>query len=404
MSPEPQHARPHRMPPLAVRGPVTPLAPRLTRRGQRRARREERHAARQQATEARTARRQAADWTRAQRLYTAALTAASLATAGPAGYEIYRTSTDLARPYLSHQAWILPVACEAAYMALFGWGILLAWRKMADIPARLAGTVVIAALSFAIQVYAGRHSAGDVMVRLAIVASFFVTGLTMKAAFMRIRGGKIRPDRLGLGEWLASPARAAGLWRWKNAWAEPSAVKARQRYLVLLYVISLAQSDPRVGKRLLSWRRNLPVTLRYELSTGLLPPAIAAGEGDWQEAAQEHVEGQLSLLPPLPPDDAENDTPPRQEDDSADDTVADTADASQDDSGTPGRQPAARQRTRQPSASERARQTATVKRLLDRHGDWTLAQVAEKAGVSERTVSRIKNAPASRPKPLSAVK
>jgi DNA-binding LacI/PurR family transcriptional regulator len=45
-----------------------------------------------------------------------------------------------------------------------------------------------------------------------------------------------------------------------------------------------------------------------------------------------------------------------------------------------------------------------VKRLLERHPDWTLAEVAVKAEVSERTVSRIRNAPAERAKPLTAVR
>ena len=169
----------------------------------------------------------------------------------------------------------------------------------ADVPVRVIGSAAIATLSFAVQIDAGHGSFSAILVRVAIVASFFVAGFTMKAAFMRLRGGKVKGDRISLGEWLASPARATGLWRWKNAWGEPSTSAARQRYMVLLYVIALAQSDPRVGKRPLRWRRGLPVTLRYELSTGLLPEAFAAGEGEWRDAAWAHVSAQLSLLPPV---------------------------------------------------------------------------------------------------------
>jgi hypothetical protein len=242
-----------------------------------------------------------ARWTFWQGAFVVLLSAATLGTAGPAGFSVYQTSRDFARPYLGHEAWILPVALEAVFMVLFGWGIVLAWRKAADVPVRVLGSAAIAALSFAVQVDAANGSFSGILVRVAIVASFFVAGFTMKAAFMRLRGGKVRGDRVSLGEFLASPPRAVGLWRWKNAWAEPSADAARRRYLVLLYVIALAQSDPRVGKRLFRWRRRLPVTLRYELSTGLLPAAISAGGDGWQQAAGEHVTAQLALLDAPPP-------------------------------------------------------------------------------------------------------
>jgi hypothetical protein len=338
-----------------------------------------------------------AHWTWPQRLYAEVLATASLGTSVPAGYEIYRTSTGLARPYIGTVAWILPVACEAAYMVLFGWGVLLAWRKAADVPARLAGTAAIAVMSFVIQVYAGHKSFADIMVRLAIVASFFVTGLTMKAAFMRLRGGKIRGDRVSLGEWLASPPRAFGLWRWKNAWAEPSAARARDRYLILLYVIALAQAAvAQAGERAghprrstFRWRRRLPVTLRYELSTGLLPADISAGGEGWQDAAERHVTRQLALMDHATPDA----TAPRQ----GDAAEAAINDATPDASDTPPSPPAGRQRARQPTVAERARKDATVRRLLKDKPEWTLAAVADKAGVSERTVSRIKNAAPERP-------
>jgi hypothetical protein len=245
------------------------------------------------------ARPESKGWTFWQAAFAAVLSLATLGTAGPAGYSVYRTSYAFAYPLLGRDAWILPVACEAAFMVLFGWGVLLAWKKVADVPVRVGGELVIAAFSFAIQVWAGRSSAADVLTRLTIVASFFVAGFTMKAAFMRLRGGRVRGDRLSVGEFLASPARAAGLWRWKNAWAEPSAVAARKRYLVLLYVIALAQADPRVGSGF-RWRRNLPVTLRYELSTGLLPDGFSAGQYGWQESAAGHVREQLHLLGDAP--------------------------------------------------------------------------------------------------------
>lgn len=239
-----------------------------------------------------------------QRLFCALLGLVSACIIVPAFYEIFETATSLLRPYMHRTDWIVPVSAEVAFMALFGWGILLAWRKVADVPVRVAGMALLITGSVALQAYAGRSAFPDLIGHLVVVGAFFVVSLTVKAVTVRLRGGKTRGDRLGLGEWLASPARAAGLWRWKNAWAESSAAAARQRYLVLLYVIAvaqaaLAQEDERAGRPRRStfrWRRRLPVTLRYELSTGLLPAAIAAGAEGWQEAAEAHVWRQLSPL------------------------------------------------------------------------------------------------------------
>jgi len=121
--------------------------------------------------------------------------------------------------------------------------------------------------------------------------------LAGKSTVMSLRGGKVRADHIGAGEWVAHPVHSGRLWRWKQTWGEPSRDVAQARYMVLLYARAIAQSDARVGRGF-RWRHRLPVTLRYQLSTGLLPAAISAGQDGWQEAAGAHVSAQLSLLPP----------------------------------------------------------------------------------------------------------
>jgi hypothetical protein len=237
----------------------------------------------------------APNWTWPQRIYSVILGLVSAGIVGPGFFAIYETATRLVRPWFGADAWIVPVSAEVAFAALFGWGILLSWRKAADVGVRILFMGLIIVGSVALQAYAGRSAFPDAVAHLVVAGAFFAVTITVKAAITRLRGGKVKGDRISLGEFLASPSRAAGLWRWKNAWGEPSTSAARRRYMVLLYVIALAQADPRVGKRP-AWRRNLPVTLRYELSTGLLPDAVSAGQGGWQEAAGEHVTGQLALL------------------------------------------------------------------------------------------------------------
>jgi len=235
-------------------------------------------------------------WTVPQGLYAGLLGLISVGIAGPAFYAIFNTAVKLVRPYMHGQSWIVPACGEIAFAVLFGWGILLAWRKVPDVPIRVAGMALIVVLSVAIQVYAGRGSFPDAAAHLVIVGSFFLVTLTVKAAITSLRGGKIRSDRITLGEWIAQPRQSVALWRWMKIWGEPSRSAARNRYMVLLYARAITRAvlrDQEAGHSL-AWRRTLPPTLRYQLATGLLPPEVAGK--DWQATVAEHVRKQICLL------------------------------------------------------------------------------------------------------------
>jgi hypothetical protein len=326
-----------------------------------------------------------------------------LGIAAAAFFMLFITVYALLYPVMGWYAAIVPVAGEIAFAYLFLTGVYLAIRKL---PSGILRPVMMGALmagSVVLQVWAARHSVPDATGHLVVVAGFFGIMLVGKSTILSVLGGKVKADRIGLGQWLAHPVHSARLWRWQQTWGEPSRKAADARYRVLLYAITVAQADKRIG-RAPGWRRELPPTLRYELSMGALDCAIDTAQPGWQETVRGHVTAHLALLEHATPDTAADDSTPRQEHASPDASAHDTPDASQDASSTPASKTEPRQRTRQPTATERARQTATVKRLLERHPDWTLAEVAVKAEVSERTVSRIRNAPAERAKPLTAVR
>jgi hypothetical protein len=308
------------------------------------------------------------DWTPGQKWYAAGLVALGLGISVIAFRVIYQTVTALATPYMRQWPWSAVVSCEIAFVFLFGLGILLAWRKVPSPVLRGLFMGLLIAGSVILNVWAARGNVPDMVIHLVVVCAFFAVLLTGKAAFTLLRGSKVRADRIGGAEWIAHPLHSLRLQRWMATWGEPSRAIAHARYMRLLYAIAVAQSD--VGRAPFRWRRKLPVTLRYQLSTGLLPDA---GE-DWQATLAAHVRGELHPATP-----AATVTPP--------DMPAKTTVTT----------PPARQAPRRADAAERDRQRAKAKRLLSATPAPTLAEVAAKTGLSERTLSRIKNAPPERP-------
>lgn len=245
----------------------------------------------------------ASDWTPAQRFLAWTLVALGAGITVPAFAEIYLTVTHVIHPAFGAWSWTVPVSGEIAFTYLFINGVLLAMRRAPSGAFRSVLMAAIIAGSVILNVWAYLGSVPAVAGHLIIVAAFFGVLIAGKETVMTLRGGKVKADRITAGEWIAHPRHSARLWRWQQVWGETSHDDAQARFLVLLYVIAVTQAHPAIGGKA-GWRRKLPVTLRYELSMGLLPDAIADGSGDWQLAAREHVAGQLDPLRPAVPEHA----------------------------------------------------------------------------------------------------
>lgn len=303
------------IPQLPAHGDTQPLRP-LTWRQRRSVRRE---------------RREQAGWTKGRRLLAWFQVVLGFGIAALAFYLIYRATVDLLRPHMD-AAWIVPVCGEIAFTYLFAQSILMALRRAPAGVVRSAFMAVLMAGSIALQALAAHHNLPSLIGHEVVVTAFFGVLLSGKSTVLSLLGGKVRPDRIGTGEWIAHPVHSARLWRWRQGWGQCTLAQARQRYMVLLYIRDIAQADERVGRER-RWQAKLPVTLRYQLSTGLLPGHIAAGEGDWQEAATEHVRGQLELLPPVQPEGAPDDSDEGNGGGSSEDARDDTSGGSDKGSG-----------------------------------------------------------------------
>jgi hypothetical protein len=202
-------------------------------------------------------------------------------------------------------AWIVPVCGEIVFAFLFLQGILLAMRRAPGPAIRVALMGLLMTGSLILNVWYFRDSLPAAVGHAVVVTGFYGVLLAGKSTITSLYGGKVRPDRIAFGEWLAHPLRSFSLWRWMTSWGEPSRAKALERYMTLLLAITLAQADERVGRRPFAWRRKLPPPLRYQLATGTFPPnveaAAEAAEGGWQEAIAGHIAGQLALLDKVAP-------------------------------------------------------------------------------------------------------
>jgi hypothetical protein len=308
-------------------------------------------------------------WTLGQSLVAAVLVAAGLAITGIAFYVMWGTVTDVVRAYMHRQAWTVPVSGEIAFLFFYLAGVLLAWRKAPPVVARGLFMAGIVAGSVQLNVYAARGHLPDLTGHLLVTGAFFGVLVVGKMVITSLKGGKTRADRISAGEWMTHPVRSAALWWWMKAWNETSRDAALARYQKLLYARAVAQADERVGKGR-GWRRRLPVTLRFQLSTGELPWHEFTGE-DWQDKIRRHVRDLLS--PPAPPralpGAATEGTPAE----------------------SPAQSPGPRQPRRQDDVASAAKKRAKVKRILAADLSLPNADVAARAGVSERTVSRIRS-------------
>jgi Protein of unknown function (DUF2637) len=193
-------------------------------------------------------------------------------------------------------------------------------------------------------------------------------------------------DPIPLARWLVAFRRTAKLKRHMVLWGETSYSRAVSRQAVILYATAVAQADKRIGSGPL-WRRRLPVTLRWPLAEGKPPEdveraiAVSYGVETWQEPAAEWVASALRMLPASVTATAVTVHAPQGTPGQAPGTTPATA--------PEGRQPE-RQGKRQPSASDRAKANAKAQRLIVANPAMSLADVAARSGVSERTASRIK--------------
>ena len=239
--------------------------------------------------------RKATAWTRPQRFLAGVLIVLGVGITIPAFAEIYLTVTHLIRPAFGAWSWTVPVSGEIAFTYLFLNGVLLAMRRAPGGALRSMLIAVIIAGSVILNIWAYLGSVPAVVGHLIIVAAFFGVLLAGKETVMTLRGGKVRADRITASAWIAHPLHSARLWRWMATWSEPSRDVAHARYLRLLFAITIAQADDRIGSQRRRWRRNLPEILRYQIAMGELPDPPRYG--DWQEALAGHVTAQLERLP-----------------------------------------------------------------------------------------------------------
>lgn len=197
-------------------------------------------------------------------------------------------------------------------------------------------------------------------------------------------------DRIPLARWLADPPwRTIGMRRRmivNNVTSYPEACSREEARLV---GIDVARAS--LGKR---WKRDAPALLRRHLKAGTLPagvaescatatlgrsPAVGELVGAWvADALTQPARTAASVA--------------RQK--RAIEVSAALPDA------TPDRVPSSRQPARQKGATDNARKHARARRLLSASPVPTVAAVAAKTGLSERTVSRIKS---DMPRSLHAV-
>lgn len=242
-------------------------------------------------------------WTTGQALLAGFLALEGLAITVPAFAVIWLTVTHLVRPWFGSWSWTVPACTEIAFTGIYLTGLLLEWRDEPGGWLRPALLTALGSASLWLNVSAAHGIVASAVAHAVVVTTFFGFLLAAKEAVRRLRSRRGRPGRITLAEWLAHPLRSLTLWRWMAAWGERSTARAAMRYNAMLYAIALAQSDARIGHTLLLWRRRLPVTLRYQLGTGKLPPdverAIVTSYGGveiWQAPVAAWVDDQLRLL------------------------------------------------------------------------------------------------------------
>jgi len=233
------------------------------------------------------------DWPDAHRRLAKALGVLGAGIAAVTFWNIYDTVTAVAQPYLgAHRDWQPVAAGEIAFLFLFGVGVLLDWRRAPGGALRPLGMGLLMTGSVILNVWSARGKTADLIIHLMIVGAFFIVMLVGKAAIRALKGGRVKADRVGFLEWVAHPIHSFRLQRWMITWGETSRKAAHADYMRLLFATAIAQADPRVGKKP-RWRRNLPITLRYQLSLGQLPKFP---DETWQTDLARHVRDELNAV------------------------------------------------------------------------------------------------------------
>jgi hypothetical protein len=212
--------------------------------------------------------------------------------------------------------------------------------------------------------------------------------LTRWRKLRRARSAK-RAERIPLARWLAD-------WPWRTL--------GMKRRMVLNNVTSYPVACAREEARMLAtdlaravwgmrWKQSAPALFRHQIRGGSLPapvagiaslaavgtsPAMSEPVAEWVAAVANESAAAVARVQ------AERERIERQQ------LATEQCQPERHDDGHEDRQPE-RQKRRQPSATERARKAAKTKRLLLANPAAELADIAKQAGVSERTVSRIKS-------------
>jgi hypothetical protein len=268
--------------------------------------------------------------------------------------DMFTNVRHLLLPGMGDRSWIVPAATEGSFLFLFLLDVLLLLARKPQAWLRYA-PYLFAAVSLALNIWGGHGSPLPSIGYGAVTLAFFVP---IVAGEQAVRSMSVSDDDV----------------------KEAAEVKAAMRHA----------SD--LVRSYTGWRRwRAPSLLRIQIRHRRPPASVASairdgasfgGAGKWEEPVEEWVirsltrnarmaarmaaeRAAIDATAPAPPDT----TPPRQEP----------------------RQPA-----RQGGATEVARKRAKAKRLLSATPAPTLADVADKTGLSERTVSRIKSSmPAS---------
>ena len=263
--------------------------------------------------------------------------------------DMFANVRHLLLPGMGTRSWIVPAATEGSFLFLFLLDVLLLLARKPQAWLRYA-PYLFAAVSLALNVWGGHGSLLLSTGYGAVTLAFFVP---IVAGEQAVRSMSVTDEDVKYG-------------------AEMKAAMRHARDLVRSYA---------------GWRRwRAPSLLRIQIRHSRPPAVVAAairdgasfgGAAKWEEPVEEWVIRSLTRNARLAARMAA-------EQRAIETTAGTPADAPQS------RQPV-RQRPRQGGASDVARRRARAKRLLSATPPPTLAEVAEKTGLSERTLSRIKS-------------
>lgn len=227
------------------------------------------------------------------------------------------------------------------------------------------------------------------------------------ARWRKMRRSDSRRERIPLARWFADrPWRVAGMWRRMVLHGVMSYKVACAREEALLMARDLTRAA--LGRR---WRRKAPALLRFHLRTGTLPRKVseATQQAEWgtPPAMGELVEAWITSALTSTAKAAlkvrqerhaiEHATPPELTTPTGTPNGTPRTTPTGTPTSTPLAAPGSRRKARQSNAGDRAKQHAEARRLRADHPEMTLAQIGEKTGLSERTVSRVTGA---RPSPV----